>query len=93
MKGWLKHGQRPASFHKQYPPRMRYHEVTRGRLYIIDASSRQQPMLNMPMEAMMKHGLWPHVWRRFKSRIKTRLLIFGVLLAVFLLIRIALSGQ
>ena len=50
-------------------------------------------MLNMPVEAMMKHGLWPHVWRRFKSRIKTRLLIFGVLLAVFLLIRIALGGQ
>ena len=39
----------------------------------------------------MKYG--PYVWRRFKSRFKTRLLILGALLAVFLLIRLVLGGQ
>ncbi len=43
---------------------------------------------NMPMEAMME--FWPYVWRRFKSRFKTRLWIFGALLAIFLLLRFGL---
>lgn len=64
----------------------------RGRLHIIDANIRQQSLLNMPMEAMMKQDLRPYVWRRFKSRLKTRLLIFGALLAAFLLIKFVLSG-
>ena len=36
---------------------------------------------------------WPYAWRRFKSRFKTRLLIFGAVLVVFLLIRFGLGGQ
>ena len=51
---------------------------------------RSRLALNMPMEAMMKY--WPYVWRRFKGRFKTRLLILGAVLAVFLLIRFGLGG-
>ncbi len=61
-------------------------------MHIIDANIRQQSLLNMPMEAMMKHDLRPYVWRRFKSRLKTRLLIFGALLAAILLIKFVLDG-
>ena len=46
--------------------------------------------LTCPMEAMKKYG--PYVWRRFKSRLKVRLLILGTILAVYLLIRFSLGG-
>ena len=42
------------------------------------------------MEPKRKYA--PYVWQRFKSRLKTRLLIFAGIVVVFLLLRFATGG-
>jgi hypothetical protein len=39
-----------------------------------------------------KRKIAPYVWQRFKSRLKTRLLIFAAILVVFVLLKFATGG-
>ena len=40
-----------------------------------------------------KKKIAPYAWQRFKSRIKTRAMILGVIIVVFVVLRLVVGGQ